>query len=96
MEDPDPIALDEWVHVASTYDGTTAVLLKNAQPVAELSTGIGGALSHEDRKGRFAINGNYNALDGGLSEHCSATLDEVLVFDEVLPQQDIQNFRERR
>ena len=94
VEDPDPIAMDEWVHAASTYDGEKAVIFRNAQPVAEISTGIRGALIHEDRMGRFAINGNYNSLDGGLSEHCSATIDEVLVFDEVLAQEDIQNFME--
>ncbi|UCE48043.1 MAG: LamG domain-containing protein, partial [Phycisphaerales bacterium] len=94
VEDPDPLTMGEWVHAASTYDGTKAVLFRNGEPVAEISTGIGGALSHEDRQGRFAINGNYNSLNGGLAEHCSATLDEVLVFNEVLTQEDILNFME--
>ncbi|HEC04244.1 MAG TPA: LamG domain-containing protein, partial [Phycisphaerales bacterium] len=94
IEDPDPIVMDEWVHAASTYDGTKAVLFRNAQPVAETSTDLGGALSHEDGTGRFAINANYNSLNGDVKEHCSATIDEVLIFDEVLTQNEIMNFME--
>ena len=94
IEDPEAIALDEWVHAAATYDGDKAVLFRNGEPVAESSADVGGILNHEDGLGRFAINGNYNSLDGGLSEHCSASIDEVLIFDEVLTQEDIVNFME--
>jgi len=91
VADPEPFVLDEWIHAAATYDGDTAVLYRNGEPVAEDSTGVGGALVHEDRTGRFAINGNYNSLNGGLGEHASCTIDEVLIFDGVLDQSQIQN-----
>jgi hypothetical protein len=91
IADPEPFVLDEWIHAAATYDGDTAILYRNGEPVVEDTTGVGGALNHEDGTGRFAINGNYNSLNGGLREHASCTLDEVLIFDGVLDQWQIRN-----
>jgi len=92
--DPEPFVLDEWIHATVTYDGDTAILYRNGESVAEDSTSVSGALVHEDRTGRLAINGNYNSLNGGLGEHASCTVDEVLIFDEVLDQSQIQNIME--
>jgi len=94
VADPEPIVLDEWIHAAATYDGEKAVLYRNGQPVAENSTDVAGALNHEGVTGRFAINGNYNSLNGGLAEHTSSTIDEVLIFNEVLTPDQIQNIME--
>jgi hypothetical protein len=94
VADPEPFVLDEWIHAAATYDGDKVILYRNGQPVAEDSAGVAGALIHGDRAGRFAINGNYNSLNGGLGEHTSSTIDEVLIFNEVLTQDQIQNIME--
>ncbi len=88
--DPTPFVLDEWIHAAATYDGGTGILYRNGEPVAVDSTSASGAFDHGDGNGRFAINGNYNSLNGGLAEYSDSTLDEVLIFDEVLNQQQIQ------
>jgi len=87
------VNLDEWVHGAITYDGSKMIVYKNGEKAAE--TAISGNVDNADRKGRFVINGNYNSLDGGLSEWCSATVDEVLVFDEALLQDKIKLYMEK-
>ena len=92
--DPDPFTLDEWIHAAATYDGRTAILYRNGEPVAQDSTSTSGPFDHGDGNGRFAINGNYNSLNGGLGEYTISTLDEVLIFDEVLSQEQIQGVME--
>jgi len=94
MADPESFVLDEWIHAAATYDGDTMVLYRNGESVGEDSASVSGALVHEDRTGRFSLNGNYNSLDGGLREHASCTIDEVLIFDEVLDQDQIQAIME--
>jgi hypothetical protein len=91
VQDPEPFVLNEWIHAAATYDGDKVVLYRNGRPVAENAATFSGALNHEDGTGRFAINGNYNSLNGGLREHASCTIDEVLIFDAVLTAEQIQD-----
>ena len=88
--DPQPFVWGEWIHAAATYDGGTVLLYRNGQPVAQDSSSVSGALNHEDGTGRFAINGNFNSLNGGLAEHAVCTLDELVLLDEVLSQERIQ------
>jgi len=90
IADPTPFVLDEWIHAAATYDGREAILYRNGEPVATDSTSASGALDHGDGNGRFAINGNYNSLNGGLGEFTVSTLDEVVILDEALSQEQIQ------
>jgi len=85
--------LDEWTHGAITYDGSKLVVYKNGEKAGE--TPVSGDLDNADRKGRFVINGNYNSLDGGLAEWCSATIDEVLVFDTALSADEIKSYMEK-
>jgi len=94
IADPTPFVLDEWIHAAATYDGRTAILYRNGESVATDSTSASGALDHADGAGRFAINGNYNSLNGGLGEYTVSTLDEVIIFDEALSQEQIQGLME--
>ncbi len=88
--DPQPFVWNEWIHAAATYDGDRIVLYRNGEPVAENAANVSGALNHGDGTGRFAINGNYNSLNGGLSEYAVCTLDEVVIFDETLSQEQIR------
>jgi hypothetical protein len=85
--------LGVWTHGAVTYDGANLVLYKNGEKATEKA--FAGPLDNKDGKGRFVINGNYNSLDGGLGEFCSATIDEVLIFDEALPQDRIKMYMEQ-
>ena len=84
--------LSVWTHGAVTYDGSTLMLYKNGDKVIEKP--FAGPLNNGDRKGRFVINGNYNSLDGGLAEWCSAAIDEVLIFDKALSQGQITAYME--
>lgn len=84
--------LGVWTHAAVTYDGSKLVLYKNGEQAVEQN--FAGPVNNMDRTGRFVINGNYNSLNGGLSEFCDAIIDEVLVFDEVLSQEQIKSYME--
>jgi len=88
--DPTPFVWGEWIHAAATYNGDKIVLYRNGKPVAENSAAVQGALNHENAQGRFAINGNYNSLNGGLGEYAVCTLDELVIFDEVVSQDQIE------
>ena len=85
--------LDEWVHGAITYDGSKLIVYKNGEKAGETETS--GDMDNGDRLGRFVINGNYNSLDGGLSEWCSATVDEVLVFEEALTEAQVKAYMDK-
>ncbi len=84
--------LGVWTHGTATYDGSKLVLYKNGEQGAEQN--FAGPVNNMDRTGRFAINGNYNSLDGGLAEFCNSLIDEVLIFDEVLSQEQITSYME--
>ncbi|RPJ38798.1 MAG: hypothetical protein EHM35_03720, partial [Planctomycetaceae bacterium] len=92
--DPTPFVLNEWVHAAATYDGDKVILYRNGESVVENSASVSGALNHGDGQGRFAINGNYNSLNGGLSEYAVCSLDEVVIFDQALTQEQIRGIME--
>lgn len=87
------LELDKWTHAAITYDGSMLIAYKNGEKAGEAP--LSGELDNADRKGRFVINGNYNSLDGGLSEWSSATIDEVLVFDTALTADEIKSYVEK-
>ena len=93
VDDLGKLQIGEWVHIAGVYDGSKLALYKNGEQVSEVA--VTGNLNHEDRKGRFVINGNYNSLDGGLAEWVRATIDEVLIFDEVLTGDEIRAYMEK-
>lgn len=80
--------LGKWTHGAVTYNGSQMILYKNGEEAAKKP--LAGNLDNGDRKGRFVINGNYNSLNGGLAEFADATIDEVIIFDEALPQSKIK------
>ncbi len=42
IADAEPFVLDEWIHAAATYDGDTAILYRNGEPVATDSTSASG------------------------------------------------------
>ena len=84
------VELATWTHVALTYDGSTLIIYLNGE--VETQRALSGDQDNKDRLGRFVINGNYNSLNGGLSEWVSATVDEVLVFDNALSQSEIQGY----
>lgn len=84
------VKLEEWVHGAITYDGAKMIAYRNGEKAGE--TVVSGELNDPDGKGRFVINGNYNSLDGGLSEWCSAIVDEVLVFDTALSADEVKAY----
>ena len=84
------LALEEWAHCAVTYNGQKLIAYKNGEVVAEAD--VAGQLDNADRKGRFVINGNYNSLDGGLAEFSNCIIDEVVIFDEALPAEEIEKY----
>ena len=84
------VELATWIHVALTYDGSQLTIYLNGEVAAQKD--MSGDQDIKDGLGRFVINGNYNALDGNLSEWVSVTVDEVLVFDNAVPQNEIQGY----
>ena len=90
---PGTLPLNEWTHAAVTYDGSELVVYKNGEQAGQ--TALSGDLDNGDGKGRFVINGNYNSLDGGLSEFCSAAIDEVLIFDAMLTVGEIRDYMDK-
>jgi len=84
------VKLSEWVHGTITYDGTKLIAYKNGEKAGE--TPVTGDMDNGDKKGRFVIGGNYNSLDGGLSEWSSTTVDEVLVFDNALTADEVKTY----
>jgi hypothetical protein len=87
------VNLDEWVHGTITYDGSKLIVYKNGELAGETETS--GDMDNGDRLGRFVINGNYNSLDGGLAEWCSAIVDEVLVFEEALTEAQVKAYMDK-
>jgi hypothetical protein len=87
------VELATWTHVAVTYDGSKLTIYLNGEVAAQRD--LSGNLDNRDGLGRFVINGNYNSRDGGLAEWCSATVDEVLIFDEALTQAQIKAYMEK-
>ena len=84
------------IMICTVTTGNNSTFDMNVTHVGEKNTekAFAGPLDNKDGKGRFVINGNYNSLDGGLAEWCSATIDEVLIFDEVLSQEQIKSYME--
>lgn len=77
IESTGEAATGVWAHVVLTYDGTTATLYMNGQQqaTATMSTSISGAASD------FVL-----AVEaGGVTEFLTGALDEVAVYDTVLP-----------
>ena len=92
--DPQPFALNEWIHAAATYDGDKSDSLSQRQAGRGEFRRRQRGVEPWRRAGRFAINGNYNSLNGGLGEYAVCTLDEVVIFDEALSQEQIQGIME--
>ena len=87
------VNLNEWVHVAATYDGSILILYINGEEVSRSE--VSGDLENADGKGQFAINGNYNILNGDIGLGCFATIDEVLIFNKALPSDKIKAYMEK-
>ncbi len=81
VQDPNLLSLNQWVHVAATYDAASATmkLYKNGTLVATNTSAIGHAA------GNIAIGsfGNANTWDGSI--------DEVRLWNRALSQCEIQN-----
>lgn len=81
VQDPDLLTLNQWVHVAATYDAATSImkLYRNGVLVATNTSAIGHAA------GNIAIGsfGNANTWDGSI--------DEVRLWNRALSKCEIQN-----
>jgi hypothetical protein len=82
--DKDDIPVDEWVHVAGTYDGSLLSLYKNGELVAtQKSDGVPWA-SQE----KVYIGGDFGC---GIRYVWSGLMDELLIFNVTLPIDDIKS-----
>lgn len=82
IESTGEAATGVWAHLVLTYDGTTATFYMNGQQqaTATMATSIGGASSD------FVL-----AVEaGGETEFLTGALDEVAVYDTVLPAARVQ------
>jgi hypothetical protein len=87
ITDPDPFPVDEWVHVAHTFDGTTQKLYRNGQEIA--SQDASDANFDHPTDSPWTI-GAWSTHDQYFLEN--ATLDEIRVSDEALPAGELGFF----
>jgi hypothetical protein len=76
------IPLNEWTHVAATYDGSTAILYINGQ-INWIETGIPGTIRHNDKPVYIGASQFSQAPFNGI-------IDEVLIYNEALSQAEVQ------
>ncbi len=80
-----PVDLDQWMHIAGTFDGQTAKFYLNGVLVSEQSAA--GAIDWDPAPIRFKLGKFYDSND---SRYMNGMLDEVRVWDVARSQSDIQ------
>lgn len=80
---PKPTPLNEWVHLAGTYDGKNLVAYENGEAVD--------TLEHEGdiNAGKDVV--RFGARTDNAGGRYQGVLDEVAIFGEALTQQEIQD-----
>jgi hypothetical protein len=82
---PSPVVRMMWVHIAGTYDGTTARLYFNGQQVD--SQGLTGNFTRDTTP--FILGGNGNGPDLGVSERFPGLIDEIMLYRRALSADEI-------
>ncbi len=80
-----PVELDQWMHIAGTYDGQIAKIYLNGVLVSEQSAE--GAMDWDPIPIRFKLGKFYDSND---SRYMNGLLDEVRVWDVARTQSEIQ------
>jgi len=80
----DPIPLNEWTHIAATYDGSMARMYYNGNVVAEAAAEASGPMDTND----VPISIGRNNI--GMREHYIGLMDEIAIFSRALSQAEIQ------
>jgi len=91
LQGPTPVMRQTWIHIAGTYDGTTAHLYVDGQPVAT-----------QPLTGRFVpdttpiiLGGNGNgAGDTNVTERFPGRIDEVMLYRRVLSAAEIMQLHD--
>jgi hypothetical protein len=78
------VSLDEWTHVAATWDGSEAIIYINGEP-PEPSIAGGGVI---DVSREPSLDIGYRRTSG--SSYFVGAMDDVFVFDRVLSQAEIE------
>jgi hypothetical protein len=86
LQGPKAVTRQTWVHIAGTYDGTTARLYVDGQPVAS-----------QPISGRFVLDttpvilgGNGNGMgDANVTERFPGKIDEIMLYRRALSATDI-------
>jgi YD repeat-containing protein len=73
--------VNQWVHLAGTFDGTTWRLYRNGNLLAQQAVGTNTSVG--------AGNWAFGAQGGGGANFCSGNLDDILIFDRTLIQSEI-------
>jgi hypothetical protein len=80
---PDPVAMNTWVHLAGTYDGSTARLYVDG--VLIQSQTLGSLLEADSTPLILGANGNFHDVD----ERFAGYLDEIVLYNRALDDTEI-------
>ena len=82
----DPIPVEEWTHMAATYDGQTMKMYYNGNVVTQ--TAASGKIDTND------IPVSIGRNNVGNREHYQGIVDEVAIFSRALTENEIKNAME--
>lgn len=76
---------EEWVHVAATYDGENIQAWIDGEVVGSIVAPRGGDLNPSDKSLSIGVRGDTKDI-----HWMAGIIDEIAIFDEALPEKDIQ------
>ena len=79
---PSEVALNAWVHLAATYDGSTLRVYQDAVQICERD--VTGSVPNDDTQNGLIIGGNVNNAANGVQETLTGMIDEVVLYSRAL------------
>ncbi len=81
------VALDVWVHMAATYDGSKLRVYQDGVRICDRE--VTGAVPKDDTQTGLIIGGNINNAALGVQETLTGAIDEVVLYSRALSETEI-------